>query len=401
MRTVRVLAHSFKGGASVFAQLPSQISSTSASQFATRVSRKGITALGSADVKMAAPAFVFQVFALRKSLSDFNASVGLAQQDAAWAITSGVLGLSGTTVELIGKVRKAVNPSASFKILGAEVASELVVRGGGLIGAGASVIDCFQSSIKAITMAKRGDMDAMGVHTGAAVFAAGAAWYGAQVALGTAALFGPVGMVIACVGAGLILAFAAPRFEDTAAEVWLDRCKFGNAERSEGPFKNRHHELDALELFNRDITVELEWRDTLLSPGSDEISLLVKRSAGRADGIIIGLFIEGSAGKRRVFVRQQGLPEKLPLHVGSLPHKFQKLPLAESSADTRFEARRFLRKGQVASVDEEGGKRIAWEETAKINTEKFDRAFVWLRYFPDISDLDSYFDDELAVADDS
>lgn len=402
LRKVRVLAHSFPGGSVVLAQLHGQISANAAGRFALNAMSTSMRALSSTETKLASAAFLFQLYALRKSLNDFNSAVGFKKQDAAWAVASCAIGITSATVDLAGKGWKAIRPNASFTIIGARITADLAIKGAGFLSAGASAIDCIQSFIRANAKAKRGDMDAMKIQIGAGAVAAVAVYAGIKIALGSTALLGPVGLLVLCIGAGLLVAYLAFFAEDTAIGIWLDRCKFGNTERSEGPFRSRQQELDALELISRDISVELEWMDTPFSFDTDEVSILVRRLSGANDGIIMGLFVDGVAGKRQVFVRHQGLPEDIGLYRSSLPAKFAKAQVAYASNGVGFEAKTTRkRKGNVTVVRESEKQIIVWEEAAEINHRKFDRATVWIRYFPDKDNLYAFYEDELSVADDS
>jgi len=55
----------------------------------------------------------------------------------------------------------------------------------------------------------------------------------------------------------------------------------------------------------------------------------------------------------------------------------------------------------VKSVKDNEQMITAWEEIVELDPAKFDRATIWLRYFPDSKDELVYYDDELLVADDS
>lgn len=402
MRAIRVIGHTFPKGAAILAKIPGQLSATSAGAFAAQLSRNSLKVLGAADVKLAGPALALQLFALRKSLDDFDNSVGFKHQDAAWAIASSTLGVTSAAVDLAGKAWKAARPAAS--VLGARLTAAVVIKGAGFLGAGASAIDCVQAVIRVNTMAKRGDHDAKWIHGGIALAAAGATYAGVAMALGSSAFFGPVGILIACIGIGLVLTYLAFFAEDTAVGIWLDRCKFGNANRIEGPFSNRQHELDALEIVARKISIEIEWVDKPLSSlrfNTDEITISVKRNVSANDAMLLGLLVEGSSGARTVFIRQHGFKIGTIRPQTTWPQKVKAARLANSAIGKDFEAKRLNDESSVKSVKDNEQMITAWEEIVELDPAKFDRATIWLRYFPDSKDELVYYDDELLVADDS
>lgn len=402
LRKVRVLAHSFPGGSVVLAQLHGQISANAAGRFALNAMSTSMRALSSTETKLASAAFLFQLYALRKSINDFNSAVGFKKQDAAWAVVSSAIGVTSATVDLAGKGWKAIRPNAGFTVLGVRITAPLVIKGAGYVGAAASAIDCIQSLIRSNVMAKRGDNDVAILQSIAGVFALGAAASSWSIAAGSAAFFGPVGILIICIAAGVALAYFSFYLEDTAIEVWLDRSKFGNFERSEGPFTSMVHERDALELIYKQITVELEWKDTPFSLNTDEVSTLVKRVGGADDGLVIGVFIEGPAGKRRVCVQHYGISENTELSYAAFPVKFSRAPLACSSPNKNFEARLIKkRNGNIVETRQSGQSVLVWEQSIELDPDKFECATVWIRYFPDKYDLSLYFDEQILVADDS
>jgi len=402
MRTIRVIGHTFPKGAAILAKIPAQVSATSAGRFATQLSRNSVKALSAADVKLAGPALAFQLFALRKSMDDFDNSVGFKHQDAAWAIASSAMGVTSAAVDLAGKAWKAARPGAS--VLGARVTAAIIIKGAGFLGAGASAVDCVQAIIRVNTMAKRGDKDAALIHGGIALAAAGATYAGVAMALGSSAFFGPVGILIACIGIGLFLTYLAFFAEDTAIGIWLDRCKFGNADRPEGPFANRQHEMDGLELVARKIVVEIEWLDKPFSSlrfNTDEIAISVKRNTGASDAMLLGLLIEGKSGTRQVFIRQHGFGTGTARAESTWPQKIARARHANGFVGKDFEAKRLHGESGIKPLKENEQAITAWEEVVELDPEKFDRATIWLRYFPDKNNELAYYDDELMVADDS
>lgn len=397
VRKLRILAHALP--AEIAARLPTNISATTAGQLAAKVSRNSLTILGAADAKLAAPALGFQIWALWKASNDINGAVGYKYDDAQWTVASSILGFAGASFDLFGKSWKALSYSATGAV---SVRVERLIRHAGFVSAGASVVDCFQAIMRMNVMMKRGDNDAAAYQSLLAVTAVAAGGASLAMAFGYTALLGPVGILLACIVAGIALTILAANAQDLAIEIWLDRCKFGYARRIEGKFATKRHEADSLELVYRNINIELEWLDKpFTSLRTNEISVCIKRSKQASDGLIIGLVIEGRAGRRKVIYLHNGLG-KIEDHckVG-WPVTFSKMEVARQLEGGEFEAR--IKNGERKIKDMNEGEQItiSWEEKVELNPEKFDRAKLMVRYFPDKNDGTHFFDEELLVADDS
>lgn len=394
IRAVRVIGSTLPKGAALLAKIPAKVSASTAGTFAIKISRHGMKTIGARDFKLGSLAFTLQVIALRKSLSDYNNSVGFKHNDSAWAIASSAVGVLGTSIELVGVTMRTFNA--------ASVSGAIVLKWGGVFGAAASAVDCVQSLIRMNIAEKRGDKDAAQLQAGMAAFAGIATVAGVKIALGTAAFFGAVGVLVFCIGAGLALAYLAFFAEDTAVGIWLDRSKFGNHQRSEGPFSSMQHERDGLELVAKNINIELEWVDKPLSSmrfDTDEIELVVKRHAKQNDGIVLGVLIDGTSGTRRVFVRQQGFSVGTIRDHGTWPSKFTKIKAANEQAGLEFEAKVLTNDGTVKIVTDSDKPFIAWREVIELDPKKFQKATVWIRYYPNIMDESHYYDDYLSVSD--
>lgn len=402
VRKIRLLAHSL-GDAGALAKLPGQVASAEAVKLASRISRSALMAMGSADVKMSSLALVFQILALRRSLSDFNSSIGAKHEDAAWAIASSAIGLASATADIMSKAWKVIRPNLSFTLVGVNITAAGVLRGAGYAGAGASLVDAIQASLKSNLLSKRGDTDAGGLQGAMAGVAIISALASGWMVTAPAVILGPVGVLLVCLAVGLTLAYLAAYAEDTAIGVWLDRCKFGRAKRIEGPFSTRQQELDSLEMIFREITVELEWLDKPFSSlrfDTDEISISVRRAGGRSDGLILGLLVEGPAGKRKAMYLQHGLDQNNSFYQG-WPARFAKNAAIVSRPGAGFEAKLLMDQSEIRHKNEKDRRVIVWQEVLELDPAKFHSATLFVRYIPDVNDRATYFDDELSIADDS
>lgn len=400
-RTVSIVGHNLKQGAAMLAGIPSRLSASAAVQSAMRLTRNGLTIGGSTDVRFAGVAICFQVYGFRTAMSDYQKNVGWKQTEVAWAMGSALMGLLGAVMDLSGKAILAVQGGqVAGQAIGISVIANRIVRTGGLLGAGASAVDAIQGTMKAYTLVKRGDMNSAG-WVGAGVFtsvvAVGA---GLKIAAGSAALFGPVGLLILCIGAGLVFAYMAFMAEDTPIGVWLDRGAFGNGKRSEGKFPSQRHETDALEMIGKQLVIQLEWHDTFSVDGSDEISIVIKRPVSGVDAVAFGVRMHGVAGQadRRSYAYLHGASFQ---QMGSLPlpAAFTGQPLANASPGERFEATGLFAERECKVAEEEGSSLHLWEERIEVNSDKFAKATVYIRYFPDKTNPAQFLDQTLALAD--
>lgn len=396
VRKIRLLGHSLP--ASLMARFPTSLSSTAAGSLAIRVSRNSLTMISSADVKLSAPALGLQVFALRKSWSDFQNSTGFKHQDASWAVASSLLGVTSASLDLAGKAWKAIRVNTTVLT---HARSAAVIKGAGFIGAGASIVDCVQAVIKSNVMAKRGDTDAARLHGAAAGVAGIAAGASIAMAFGYTALLGPVGLLLICIAAGIALTYFALNAQDSAIDIWLDRSKFGRHKRSEGRFLTSRQEADSLEMVHRSISIELEWLDkTFTSISTNEIAISIKRPGKRNDALILGLMVEGTAGKRKALYSQTGIRSANGHYNGGWPVNLSKMKSANQSVGAGFEAKTLKGESSVHSFKEDEADVTAWEEVVELDPAKFSKAKLWIRYFPNRQNGSEFFDDELLVADD-
>jgi len=400
LRAVSIVGSTLKKGSAVLAGVPSRLSAVKAVQMAAKLTRNSMTIAASADVRLASIAAPFQTYGLYVALRDFDRNIGWKHTELGWAIGSSAMGLTGATLDLVGKATMAIKGEAAVvRIFGVQAAAATVVRTGGILGATASAADAVQSLMKAYTLGKRGDGDAMWWAVAGGVASAFAGLAGVGIALGYTALLGPVGLLIACIGAGLFFAYMAFMAEDTPVGIWLDRSVFGRHKRGEGAFKTQKQEADGLELVGKQFVIQLEWHDTM-SIYSDEIQISLKRPAQTGDAVALGLVFRGGPSQedRMSFVYLHGASFVQPAG-DYLPQAFSQHKLAQSMRGSNFEAATLETESVNQAVDENGGSVHQWEKRIEVSTERFSKATVYLRYFPNRTDLSSYLDQELEIAD--
>jgi hypothetical protein len=173
--------------------------------------------------------------ALRGSIKEYEGSIGFKSSDTSWAIASAFSGLLGATLDVVGKAAIVKGGKKAVVNLGiVKIAAQRLVTSGGLLGAFAHLLTAAQALMRAYTFGKRGDTDARRWLIGLSIASAFGGVAGVSVAFGHTAFFGPVGLLIACIAAGVVLTYLAFMAEDSAVEIWLDRCKFGAGKRAEG-----------------------------------------------------------------------------------------------------------------------------------------------------------------------
>jgi len=380
LRAVQVVAHNLKKGTTYLLQIPARVLPGRAVAFASAATRNGLTVMGTMDVRLAFVGAGFQSWSLWNGYKDYQTSVGFKASDTSWAIASAGTGLLGATLDIVGKATIAVKgQNAVISMIGIRVAASKVVTTGGVLGAFASFVDCGQAIMKAYTFGKRGDTDAGQYQYAVAGVALVGGIAGIKIALGATAFMGPVGLLIACIAIGVVLTYLAFMAEDSAVEIWLDRCKFGQGARAEGKFKSIQQECDSLELVGRNLSIETEWRDTLLG-SPDEIAIVIKRPSDKGDAINFGVLLQGE----------------------DLIRELNYLDLMEAGAPILEKIQVPPPTGREAKVDTYTIANSGGIKTVELNLQVapiFNKARIWLRYIPDATQPTAFHDDVLLLAD--
>ncbi|MEN3109844.1 hypothetical protein ACFONG_13125 [Uliginosibacterium paludis] len=308
------------------------------------------------------------------------------------------------TLDIGGKAMMAIKgEQAAIRLAGISVKATTVVKAGGFLGVGASIADAIQSALKAYTLVKRGDNNAAAYAGIGAAVAGLAAYAGFNVALGVTALLGPLGLLILCIGAGIVLAYLAFMAEDTPIGIWLDRSSFGSGRRPEGKFLSQRLEADALEMVGKQLVIQVEWHDTALSLETDEIEISVKRPANGGDAVVMGLRLHGESGTgdrlSSIYVHGATLSEMKSLKPPNGLYIADKTTTALSKPGFDFEASELVDAGTNKAVEDGSAKIYQWEKRFEVNTRKFERGTVYIRYFPNKTDPTAFFDNEISIAD--
>lgn len=327
-------------------------------------------------IVLVAGSVVFQGWALRDALNQYKSALSARGVKGELGLLSPTVGLMGASLELLGTGLSAA------KVAGA-LGSKLV-RGGGVVAAGASLIDGIASIVATVESANDGDNSAAYLHgAAAAAYLVGGA-VGIYAALtagaGAAALFGPVGIALLLVAAGVVLTFWALSAESTPIEIWLDRCYFGHGKRTEGKWTDLQaaDELATLNAVVFGVSVTLKFSDSWLwlkerFTGYDRIELEVR---------LPGFDPKVSSYHWALKVRHKRRGDMQPLF-GEHPHQTQ----AYISASPRV---RFLSRDRPENWFRESTATESYEsgvyvirQSIEVNTEYFQKARLMLDYWPD------------------
>lgn len=195
----------------------------------TRVSSSNsVRLLRNGGVILGAGMLGLQVWSLRHNLEKLDDTIGHKHNEAWAAVASNTLGVLAASTELYGLGRKAW-------LKGAAEAGETALRLAAWMGVVTSVFDGMQAFLAYKRTSAKGDGDAASYYNLAMwTFAAAVVPGGIAAATTSTVLLGPFGIALALVVAGAVLVWLAVNAEDTQAAIWLDRCYFGNGDRTAG-----------------------------------------------------------------------------------------------------------------------------------------------------------------------
>ena len=220
---------------------------------------------GSGEILLAAGAVFFQAWAAKDGVKEVNDKLGALSSEAQLGVLSAAVGITGASVELLGQTLRAAGKAAEKEAL--KAVGGAAIKVGGVIAAVASIVDSVQAGLSARRTYDKGDMDASRLYVASSVFFAVGAGVGIYAALFSgASLLGPLGLALALIAAGVIALWAAINAEDTIAEIWMDRCYFGTAQRSEGRWSDAQvaEELQTLNAIVVGLDAQLGFDDNFL-----------------------------------------------------------------------------------------------------------------------------------------
>lgn len=399
VRTVQIVAHNLARSTRLLAHIPQQIAASRAITAAASLTRNTTILLKSGDVALAGVALGFQIYALRSAIDDYGKQSGWRHDDASWAIGSAAMGVTGVTMEIVGKGAMAIKGHGA-KLIG--ISATVLIRWGGYAGAGASFVEGVQLSIRASTLGKQGDIDAKRYTASAAAMAFGAGIASIAIASGGTAFFsatfvlGPVGWLVACIGLGLFFSYMAFVTQDRPLQIWLDRSIFGHHKRSEGPFTSLPQERDAFEMLAKQLVAEVFWFDTPFNTLTDDVDITIKRPAHRNDAVLFGFVVHGPGGRRRIRPFSQSdsysgpLPWPQALSEGpSAPALYTHPEINHIKNDDNIKVTGETKDTQIVAI----------HETWQVDNTLFQAAEIHIRYFPDVKNTNEYYDDMLRVED--
>ncbi len=228
----------------------------------------------SADVLLAAGAVFFQAWSFRDGWREMEQKFGKQRTEAAMGVLADGIGVLVGVGEIVGT---AMHRAVFGK--GMTAWGNRVLAGAGYAAAIAAAVESVQAFAGSARTLQAGDRDA-----GRAYFVAGllfglsAAATGAATGLGSAALLGGAGALLGIgpLGWAILLGIAAVaalwwaiNAEDTAAEVWLDRCLYGYGKRRAGRWTDaqQQEELSELNAVLLGLKAEIDWEDNIGKDG--------------------------------------------------------------------------------------------------------------------------------------
>lgn len=232
------------------------------------------TVAGSRTGLLAAGVLILQWQQVTENTAAIINTGGEKALSGAFGLGDALLSITSASLE-IGAVLKQ-------KVAFDKIAAASLLRWAAGFGAGASLFNMAESAVKAKNRFTGGDTDAAFLYGGSGLAFTGAAYSSVLIVRGAQAAFlgpllglGPVGWGFICVGAALLLYYAAVQAEDNAAEKWVAKNKFwSKSQRTDEPYKNWLEEAQALNVLGYGMQAELDWTGKWI-PGMDTIKMRV------------------------------------------------------------------------------------------------------------------------------
>jgi len=203
------------------------MSLSQASEFTRSLMSKGLR-VGSQlqEPLLAGGAVVFQAWAFKGALKEVKEKLGADGDEAQLSLISAGIGVLAATTETAATV---------FKIVGKDMLGRRLFVAAGLMGAISGIVDAIQSFSSSQRAGKHGDKTASDFYLVASMmFVGSAVASGTAAVIGSSTLFGPIGVALVLVGLGIAATWYAMNSESTQAEMWADRCYFGENRNQKG-----------------------------------------------------------------------------------------------------------------------------------------------------------------------
>lgn len=357
-----------------------RLSSLQLAQLGRNMASHSLRVAGSGSVILAAGSLFFQGWSLRDSLRSADKTLGASGMESQLALISPAVGVVGASLEVLG---------FSMNALGKQIGKALVKIGGG-IAAGASLVDAVQSGFAAARTWKSGDRDAANLYGAAAVvYLFGAAFGGAAAVLGSSALLGPLGIALALIALGVVFTWMAINAEDSQAEIWLDRCYFGHGKRSEGRWQDSQaaQEMAALNAILVGLSAKISFSDAWLGiaeriSGYERIDVEIR---------IVG-FNEGRAGYEWNLSARHDTRGHFALVGGR--HQVAAPPTYMSATPSRYSLPEWMQKddpqlwtreiGRPSKIYADGV--LVIRQSVEVLRSRFKEAALTMNYWPDYTD---------------
>jgi len=275
---------------------------------------------------------------------------------------------------------------AALNTVGLVRVGAVLLKGAGFVAAGASIVDSVAAYLAFRRTSSKGDDDAAAYYGIASAFIGASAVAGIfAVVGGTTALVGgvllltPLGWAILLTAIGVGLMYMAMCAEDTAAEIWLDRCYWGHGKRLEdgrsAKWTDHQHDIEISEMNSLVLGAKAElgfndnWNEVLTS--RDTVSLRVTLPNYSSQGSAIALLATALPKRGQphlLYYLYQGRPA--PSH---LPTKTDNGAIAYEPGKAKDE------------VDDKKNMRTI-EQHFTVNSSMYDKVSISLDYWPDATD---------------
>lgn len=251
----------------------------------------GKGALGFAGVVL-----LLQSMSLRdalKTLEDEKAT-DFAKQDARIGLIGAATGASGALLE---------GSAAAWQIAKGGVVTggiRLLAGVGGIVGAGATLVQSWQTGVQASDRWGKGDKDSatfLYIAAGAFVVGGIASGAGALAGMGVAVVLGLVGWAVIAIGAiivGIAMMFGASSTADDPLEAWLKQCLYGIADNR---YNEQNERIEFNKIFELPLEVKLEYSAPIIANHEIDITVVLPRLQGRKQKYEVTLVLDTNDGR--------------------------------------------------------------------------------------------------------
>ncbi|QLK63552.1 hypothetical protein GE278_22455 (plasmid) [Enterobacteriaceae bacterium Kacie_13] len=281
------------------------------------------------------------LYATYRSLDDLKTAMP-GDKQSEMSLASKSLIIMASAVEIVGQ---------SAAVVGVFKNGDLLIKGAGVIGGIAAIVDGIALGVKAYDLLQVEDTTAAMFYGGAAgaTLASGimGAWFGAA---GNFALFGPVGWCIALGILAVTLVAVGDLFVRSPLERWLSQTCFGDDHKSDTKKPMWHKEsladmqeaMTQLHIIASGMSAQLsgDWATELMSNtrllGNRMVAARVTLADCNPAGSDWLVELTATGGGSRLLLARSASPAKLAGLTPPTPQIYQKMPIPPGSAMERM-----------------------------------------------------------------